>query len=256
MALSNWDTLAIGPDGKSSAGEFTFHDTTVEIYKNWLCIHNPKMYVEGSGYASPVIASINSGDLNIGGVTIYAKRGKQSGIYFVAFAPKNKAEGDYTHIHFGGIGCSGYKSFIKEWLEQHEGLENVNENEWWDYFTGSKKWSGHVIYKKEGEFGRAKDENGKDIEYRITDPNFELTRWVGVEQDTLIDYKNWLHELLEDDLCSQDDKIWVESIQWDVLARYNQGDAYFAAAINQSIPATIVGEQEQPILMNLIKDMK
>lgn len=73
MALSNWDSCAINTEGKPISAIFTYENITVELYKNWI-------YVFEKGKEKH-IASIQSGDLIIGDVHIYAIRGPQEGIY-------------------------------------------------------------------------------------------------------------------------------------------------------------------------------
>jgi hypothetical protein len=244
MALSDWDTLAIGPDGKSTNGAFTFPSgSIVEIYKNRVSLRGP---IEGQLY---------HGNVCLGSLELFAKRGRQNAVFLVAIDySKNDSDNGFLKAFFGGIGCSGYRHFHKEWLEGHEGLTDINEDEWWHYSQSSQQGHEEIIYKKDGRFSRAEDADGP-IEYVIDDPDFELTRWVGVEKETIEDYKSWLKELVEEDL-GKDGEVWLTSINWDELTRYNQGDAFFASAFSTEIPATKPEETSEPVINNMIKAIK
>jgi hypothetical protein len=102
MALSNWDTFAINIDGSSSNGEFISpKGIKVEIYKNWLYIHDKKAWQKGGDFLKPVIMQITEGNLIYHEITIIAKRGKQNGIYCCVYSSKKNTG------YFGivGIGC-------------------------------------------------------------------------------------------------------------------------------------------------------
>lgn len=106
MALSNWDTLAFGPDSKPGPGVATNDlGNTIEIYKNWLHILAPKMWREGQTFIEPVIANMNHGDITLAGFQVWASRGRQNAV-FVIVAPSNYPS---DNVLMGGIGCYGYR---------------------------------------------------------------------------------------------------------------------------------------------------
>jgi len=238
MALSNWDTLAIGSNGKSSEGEFTFSSgTTVELYKNWAYIANDKMWIEGSSsFTEPTIAQFTEGHIHLGGVELYAKRGKQSGIYLFA-----KAGYGETLQCFGGIGCYGYGSTFKEYCEQR----NI-PYEPYDYSSSELvdgEWRDTV-----GWFGKGKKKR-PDL---ILDKDVDLNPWIGVTKETIADYKKWVTKLHKDEYI---DKDWLNSINWDELIRFNQGDAFFAEQLGTDLPASSPEKSNEPIISQAFKNV-
>ena len=83
MALSNWDLLAIGKDGKSCDGTVKGKFASLEIYKNWAYLSSEEMYREGGHFSKPVIGSIISGDFEIAGLSIVAIRHSLQNSIFV-----------------------------------------------------------------------------------------------------------------------------------------------------------------------------
>lgn len=235
MALSNWDTLAINGKGESSIGECTFSSgTNIEIYKNWCYISNEKMWVEGGGFTSPVIAQFIQGEINIGGVQIKAARNRQDAIFL--FASKGYRE---TLEIFAGIGCSGYADRMEEYLE----LKNINIHEgegfWGECWSGDKTY---LTFHSEG----------KELERIEVEKGFDLNPWVGVEKETLDNFKNWLSSLFSE--YDKEEQKWLSSIKWDELLRFNQGDMFFAENLGIELPASEVGTSEEPVMTQFLKE--
>jgi hypothetical protein len=111
MALSNWDTLAIDRNGESIEGRLTTpKGVSIEIYKNWAHVLDPKAWSEDNSYVEPVIMVIEDGHLTYKDLEIFAKRGPQNGIYLVAIWRQYGDKPDYK-MTWGGmvaIGCYGF----------------------------------------------------------------------------------------------------------------------------------------------------
>ncbi len=243
MALSNWDTLAIGPDGKSTTGVFQSGKFSIEIYKNWAYISNPDMWTEDGGYTKDVICTVYSGNMGFGGLNIKAQRGNQNSIQLLV----ESGYGENRKI-FAGIGCYGFADHSKEYLES-KGYKYPEDGY---LFTTWRRGEN----EQEGKEYIGWHENGKEVLVPI-DEGVDLHPFIGVNQETLNEFKKFLVEELEldKDYFSEEDKKWFDSIQWDDLLRYNQGDAYFAGALeSDTIPGTEVGKQEDPIFLQALVD--
>jgi hypothetical protein len=111
MSLSNWDTLAFDQSGKSTDGIFTHGEVKVEIYKNWLYLHDSKGWKSGQAFMKDTIAQISSCDMDYKGIHITAKRGRQYGIYCVVYNVLHDKDYNTTGINFmAGCGVDGYKN--------------------------------------------------------------------------------------------------------------------------------------------------
>lgn len=233
MALSNWDTLAIGNDGKSlPSGMSKFGDTVeIEIYKNHAYIHSKELWKKGNGYTEPVIGSILEGNIELLDLQINAKSGKQSSIYIFAHCGYNE-----TYKAFAGIGCYGFGDRTNEFLKT-KGITPPNEEDgyWSSLYDNGKEYLC---------FDNIKDDT-KSLKIR-RNKKFELYPWVGVERETLEDFKDWLKGM-------EPDKKWLNSIDWENLYRFNQGDAYIANHVGAEMPKSSVGSPEEPILIKTLK---
>lgn len=111
MALSDWDTLAFGPDGKPCNGVFEHpNGCSIEIYKNWAYIHAPKMWQEGySSFVYPTIAEFSEGSINICNFSSVAMRHEDQMSIFIFASYGEDIDGEYQSKYFAGIGCSGYE---------------------------------------------------------------------------------------------------------------------------------------------------
>jgi len=248
MALSNWDILAINSEGKSCDGIFQHKEMSVEIYKNWLSIKSPKQWNEKSDFSEPVIAHINSGDLNICGVDIKSIRGPQNSVFVFIESYKYNDNKNFDKNYFAGIGCYGYYSKVKEYLKW-KGIKikydeyNVGSSNY-DHETGepSDEWNEYITLWKDS----------KVIKEIKVDKSFgELTEFVGVMPSTLENFKNWLERVVKDSY-GKDVKKWFDSINWNELIRFNQGDAFFTDPVNVG---TKIGEQENTIISKLINKL-
>lgn len=140
MALSNWDILMLNEKRKALPGCWVSpSNIKVEIYKNWLYIHDEKAYMESKkAYTKPIIMKIESGEIDYKDIHIFTLRGPQNGVFVVCWYDIYSK--DYkNHTVIGAIGCgvSGYlnsryvgvtKSSLK-WF-----MREINKKEI-DYFS-------------------------------------------------------------------------------------------------------------------------
>lgn len=247
MALSNWDTLAIGPDGQVCDGTVKFHETTIEIYKNWVYVSTDKIATDNE---HKVIATINSGNINLLDATIIAIRGPQQAVFvYASCAPKyQKVEGEYQivepAIHFCGIGCYGFDDLTEEYIRgKGYVLPAPFDKLMWfsssDFANGESKDVIGFYYQ------------GKETRYQL-DPGVDLNPYVGVKESTFNEFKKWLYELSED---GEADKEYVDSINWNSIKRFNQGDKYFADNVGAPLQDTHPGEVEQPHIIKAFQDI-
>lgn len=126
MALSNWDTMAFGSDGKSCEGSFTNpkNKAHIDIYKNWAYLRSPAKNPETDyQYTGDTIAQIDSGEISILGFRISAIRHKdQDAIFLYAEYTEDRGENTpvdqkrFVNHRFGGIGCYGFHDNSSEWI--------------------------------------------------------------------------------------------------------------------------------------------
>lgn len=138
MALSNWATAAVDEKGQPSNGLFTsVLGVTVEIYKNWLYVHDPAAWREGGPYVHPVVMSINAGEVSYQDVRVLAVRGPKEGVYAIVWSGY---ESDPDFRAMIGIGCYGYEGRVWRGIERSDiaHLETLfHENGPFSSFDGS-----------------------------------------------------------------------------------------------------------------------
>jgi hypothetical protein len=254
MALSNWDLLAIGKNGKSCDGIVKGKIASLEIYKNWAYVSSEKMYQDGGPYINPIIASVSSGDLQIGRLHINAIRHSLQNSIFVFVNASTYDNNSKEHSnYFAGIGCYGYYTKIKEFLKW-KGIEFPYH----DYMEGSRNYrtginNETIPLEKSVDYISLHDKDGNLLYETEIDEEFgELTDFVGVMPETFEAFKKWLTiDVKDDNKYSKSFNKWLDSIKWDSLTRFNQGDAFF---VGSKEAATNVGNQnEDTILMNILK---
>jgi len=249
MALSNWDLLAIGNDGKNCDGIVNGKIASLEIYKDWAHIISKKMWIPDSDYTNDVIAIVNSGNINIGGLDIYAIRHDlQSSIFvFVDASYFGKNNHMYTN-YFAGIGCYAYYTKIDEFLK----WKNIDIK--YDECThGSRNYS-----KKTGEHSKFVDyiqlfdKDNLLLETEVDEEFGELTDFVGVMPQTFEAFKNWLTtEIAYEFRYDSKFSTWLNKINWNEITRYNQGDTIFVGSKNAS--TTVGNQNNDTLLSNMFK---
>jgi len=111
MALSNWDTCAFDTDGNPCTGSMKGwrNGTWVEIYKNWMYVHDKKMWTNDRPYIKDTICEFTEGEIRLSDFEIYGKRGPQNAIFVYVESHKfNHKTKEYMIRRMAGIGCSGY----------------------------------------------------------------------------------------------------------------------------------------------------
>jgi hypothetical protein len=243
MALSNWDTLAFDTDGQSCLGRFEHHVSKnyLQIYKNWVYAANNKMWMESSGFKNPIIASINSGSMEIAGFNVEAKRGPQSSVFVYAHYrdyDDKQADEKAKFYQFGGIGAYGFKDIVLEVLKKHN--REIKDDEVW--YDGCD-WKGrHLI---------SCPSTGEEIVYwdEKTQGKYDYSKdWIGVLPSTVEEFFNWLSSILDDDISKQ----WLEKIKKSDVLRYNQGDLFFAENASVPLNATKPGQSAAPVFLDKI----
>lgn len=216
MALSNWDTLAVNLNGETQAGFFVSPGgVRVEIYKNWVYVHDPKAWREGQ-FAKDTIMEIHYGNIRYHDMEIRAIRGPQEGVYVVCWHEnyENK-QTEYT----GMIGC---------------GVSGYNGEDWVGVTSDSVEFLQKWIGKNERMWT---DEEVSQMMRDLLNPK--------------IDPQDWKRELREEYTFDFPEEI--ARVKLDKAIRYNQGDMYFAEKVGLPLGATKPGESDEPAIMKMIK---
>lgn len=237
MALSNWDTLAFGPDAQACNGVFeslTHPGDSIEIYKNWIYVRSRDMWKDGRSYTEPTIAQIQSGDTSILSFEIEVIRGSQQNAIFVfakefVYSDKKESEEGWFkpyYRRFGGIGCYGYDE--DKWL----GVTPETLKEFFDW----------LLIRDGGTETAAKEHLGMIKEL------IEQTAYEGEPKMPLPTLEEALEECKD-----KEHREWVAKCMQASPLRFNQGDAYFAQHFETAIPATNVGKTETPMIERMMK---
>lgn len=245
MALSDWDLLVIDNTGENTGVLKGYGDPdergSVRIYKNWVYVNHPKMWIDGNGYNRDTIAEIQFGDINIAGFQITAKRHEGQDAVFV-LANTSKYNDKNPCKWMIGIGCRGYTDATDLLISDL----NIDPNEWEDismFFGFSKtKTVGLTCFGPNDRFEQF------SIPY---DEKYEST-WTGVLPSTVVAFREWLLSILPEKDHSGLDQEWVNSLDWNNLNRFNQGDAYFSDHLGIELKTSIPGEADVPIADNLM----
>lgn len=271
MALSDWDTLAFGPDGQPRAGLYInpANGASVEIYKNWLYVRDEKAwYKENGPFARPIVMQISEGRLDYGGLQIVAVRHKAQRAVF-ALVSWSHREGDlYKREHFGGIGCCAYINEVDWYLlykpdQLREVLEDQgagwlfellqkNAIEYWTFATNKTQsgqgWTQGIALVGYDQNGNQSDQGDQSTRFWL--PEGDPDTLVGVEQST---YEAWLQWAGSEFKGDKSGLAWLEKVRASEPLRYNQGDALLAGSLGEKTPATPLGEQEPPFLIRALQ---
>ena len=263
MALSNWDTLGIDQDGNSCFGiNGLKKNRSVEIYKNWLYVHDKDMWVERS-YSKPVIAEISSGTLKLSDFDIVAERGPQSAVFCFITLIDYKAK---KRRWFGGIGCYGFDDDTERLakamgidLNRYE-LFCTTQEEPKDYLEGGYHF-GKPCEITERMFvqeciDKTLPEGSGFVEFKMPYRLYnELgSKYVGIMPETYQAFLGFLDEQRED--MSEEQEEWLDKlISGEIKSgRFNQGDQFFKDnGVLGNTPTTLVGDTpEEPIIMSIL----
>lgn len=224
MALSNWDTLAIDLDGNPTNGVFKSQRSgaTVELYKNWIYVRDPKAWREGDGrYVNDVVLEIQHGSLCYQNIHIAAMRGPQQGVFVVCWTVDyNEKPAKYE----GMIGCGVYGFDNEDWVGvTKESLDFLKE---W-ITKGEPAWDEEEI-EKEAEWFKEAIERG-------------------TANCSLEEFKKKKREQMSYDF---DDRI--RKVDFSRALRFCQGDGFFENALGEERSGTPVGEADTPVLLKLL----
>ncbi len=225
MALSNWDTLAVGLNGEPQTGSFVSPGgVKVEIYKNWIYVHDSKAWRKEGSFTKDTIMEISHGNVRYHDVNIQAVRGPQSGVYVVCWhvdydqKPGERQTADYA----GMIGCGVYGFDNEDWVGvKPESVEFL------------QKW----ISNKERMWD---DEKVAESVANLNNPD--------------ITPEDWEKELKETFISDFPDEI--AGVRLDMGVRYNQGNIYFAEKVGLPLEESKPGESGEPVIISLIDNMK
>lgn len=250
MALSNWASVAFDKDGSFTEDPYSQEDGfSVEIYKNWLYLHSPKMWYEGNGYVANTFAQLSEGDLTICGVNILAIRGPQNAVFTVI--------SNYKELLYCGIGCYGYKDSIDVWkdmnfdpamlpyLEKIQACMTVRSGgidyEWGVFKVEDVIGMPDEFLLQAKPFGRP---HATHVEIPLC-PSLDLDElWCGVRQETYDEFKIWLRTV---NPYSKTLPAYVQALP-ETPVYYNKGDQFFAENLGFETPLN----NPTPLLHGLI----
>lgn len=137
MALSNWDTLAVDHKKQSTNGVFvTPLGVRVEVYKNWLYVHDEAVQKNNDPYSGDVVMEVQEGKFTYRDLDIKAVRGPNDGIYALCWT------GYHDDVEFMlATGIYGYHDRTGEWIGvQEENIELLR--------TIYRKWAREYLPNK------------------------------------------------------------------------------------------------------------
>lgn len=255
MAGSNWDTFALDANGEPTGGVAqSAEGVGIEIYKNWLYIHDPLVTglftdddhkVEHFHYVGDVVMEISEGRIKYGGWQINAWRGPKDGIYVVAYHQRlNKG----THVYgdrqiLVGCGLYGweraadqYSGYIAELGLPPEAATRGSHSD----SEGGSVYS--LDFLLDGEFVANPETGG----FNFTPPDQREPKFLGVEASDVAFLKE---RALEVALAGGDfPGEALRRLDFSKGLRVNQGDLRWFGA-----RPTPVGEAEPPTLTELFR---
>lgn len=232
MALSNWDCLAFGTDGKPCNAVLQFGERSLSIRKNWLVLEFDK----GRHM------SIHSGEIDGFGFNINAIRHTaQSSIFVYASAGKY---GNEPPQYMCGVGCYGFMDEI-DWIRKNhpDALNRIDQKYLDDDEYMRMSSCGHDDNRPHYTFCGKGDH--LDVILECPEPQLD-DLWTGVLPATLQAFGAWLKTVADED--------YLAKIDIDNALRFNQGDAYFAEALKRDelMQPTPVGQSAGPLIGKIV----
>ena len=232
MALSNWDCAAFDTEGKPTTANFACGNRSLEIYKNWVYLHTPKEDVLRVGH----------GEVSLGQLAIWVARGKSQEAVFLFATLYDYKDDKSNHAYYSGIGCYGFRDTL-DWLKENHPEEYAKIDPKYldptkDYMVGQfSRYGG----KEDGEWGFDFLAEGDHVEYlmNVERPGLDEL-WIGTTKQTLEEFYEWLKTVAPEE--------YWQKLNINEALRFNQGDAFFAAAAESGIEDL---EGERPVLENL-----
>jgi len=244
MALSNWDTLAFNESGEPCSGhmEGFKEGASVEIYKNWLYVRDTKMWCEGRGYTEPTIAEISQGDIHLSDFEIRAVRGPQQAIFCYVKSTDYTPEVSKVR-RMAGIGCNGWEDNTQKMLD----ILGLGKEEDYEFVMEGSS------YGPEGSFATISTttKGGTTVTHKLPGPREDYDpKFVGVLPATFKAFIEWLKDVE----YGTRHKEWAQKIEGSDKVRFNQGDAFFSAALGIPLVSSEPGKAEEPILTQALKE--
>ena len=270
MAISDYDHLLIGPDGKN-AKEIRKGNWIVKPHKNWLYLCIDGFKDEGNSYCNGTVGEIcGNSNLNFGPFRILTKNNGR-GIYFYI---ESFNSNDY--VRWAGIAVNGYKdnySFkdINKILSKN-GYKEISEEDYdIDQSISIHHASGNMIVREfmksrgtskiiidDGDMGdefngfHIMDLSGdapEDIYIHIG--KNEPYSWTGITTDEFDEFMGWIKKGIT--IYDKGKAKWFDSIDPNMVKRVNQGDQFFSDALGIDNNETSVGLADHPIIRDIIE---
>ena len=247
MALSNWDTLAFNTDGQPCDGTLRgFDGASAAIYKNWLYVRDPKMWVPGRSFVEPTIAQVTSGNVMISEFDIIAKRHEMQEAIFV-LAECHRSE-PHQRAWMAGIGCYGFSDPTLDIALR----ARIDLGRWEVLGTGSR-------FEPDGSQYHTVtcvDRTGHSETFSVPWDDRLEPIWTGVTAATRDAFFDWLDEMVKEPFwfINEEAKDWVAVCRASGGLRFNQGDHYF---VDRDVAdpyrlTTPVGQAKPPVIMRML----
>jgi hypothetical protein len=245
MALSNWDTLAFNMAGACVGHETNHQGATIDIYKNWL-------YLRHGEDQDNVEVQVTEGRLHWRSWEIDARRGPQDGVFVVAHShrwdTKTSPPGQVDQRILVGCGVYGYDDFAERDRELVVAAGFDPDDEEVVFWTvGCLDEAGEPSNRLEVITGGER----RVIADGLPDPG-----WIGVTAESVAFLKAMVADHTRDGRWEKPSLFWPGmaylQIDWDGALRANQGDMFFAGNVGFDVPATPVGESEDPLMLQML----
>lgn len=144
MALSNYATIAWDENGEPCSGKIEAEGTVIDIYKDWLYVHDEKAWRENSGFGRYTIMEISEGQLRYNGFKIITKRGSNEELFVVveynnSYSSSLGKEEEEERKQLFGIACYAYDG------DDYVGVSEKTKKEFFDWIKDTKEdWLYHI----------------------------------------------------------------------------------------------------------------
>lgn len=157
MALGNWATMCWDENGKPVLGRLTEGEVTIEIYKNWIYIHDSAGWQERHGFSRAVVGEIHSGCVTYKRFRIIVDRHQTQNAMFFIIEYREYEKYETTKLRqLFGVACYGYEgeervgvtpetttAFI-EWLDEIQDRWDI----WWPIRPNTNDWKESMQYNQ------------------------------------------------------------------------------------------------------------
>lgn len=262
MALSNWDTFAIGTDGKTCPGILNVEGAYVELYKNWAYVGHHNLKKDGGESLVPpftdgCLAQIWEGNVQMCRFDIHAKRGPQNSIMLLAIYTDYQDKKTVKKF-LGGIAGCGYDDVTGR-IMQAAGKKRLPRgyefySVGYGYEPNDKKTVSLDLISKEKIEKDNKGRLQKKVKFGWIKIPFKEgleAEWIGLQPETIHIFYEWITSLVKE-IDEEELTEWFNSIEWTRLTRVNQGDKFFSDKLGLKEQETKPGRPMQPIIEQLL----